>query len=80
MTVTNNRGDLSVSFIAMTNFMTALPEGSFSAGQKIAKDPVEKVHFSFMLRKLGVNKFTSNCAPRGDTGRCPLGIELSSQL
>ena len=67
-------------WLPMTNFMKALSEGSFPSGQKIAEDPIERVHLSFLKWTLGVNKFTSNCAVWGDTGRYPLGIELSSQV
>ena len=52
-------------WLPMTNFMKILSEGSFPTGQKIAEDPIEKVHLSFMKWTLGVNKFTSNCAVRG---------------
>ena len=67
-------------WLPMTNFMKTLSEGSFPTGQKFAEDPIEKVHLSFMKWTLGVNKFTSNCAVWGDTGRYPLGIELSTQV
>ena len=62
--------------------MEAMSGCSFPTGhgQKIVEDSIEKVHLSFMKRTLGVNKFTSNCAAWGNTGRCPLGIKLSSQV
>ena len=39
---------------------------------------MEKVHLAFMKWTLSVNKYTSNAAIWGDTGRYPLGVELSA--
>ena len=48
--------------------------------QAISKDPLEKLHLSFLKWSMGVHKKTSNSPVWGDTGRYPLGIELSKQL
>ena len=45
----------------------------------IAKDPIERIHLSFLKWNIGVGKKTSNAAVWGDTGRYPLVIELSKQ-
>jgi hypothetical protein len=64
----------------MTNFIKAKSNGSFPTGQEIAEDPLEKVHITFLKWILNVNKYTSNNAVWGDTGRYPLAIELSSRV
>ena len=46
----------------------------------IAKDPIEKIHLSFLKWNLGVGRKTSNAAIWGDTGRLPLIIKISKQV
>ena len=48
--------------------------------QAISKDPLENLHLAFMKWSLGVSRKTSNAPIWGDTGRYPLGIELSKQV
>ena len=47
---------------------------------KIMKDPIEKLHMSFLKWTLGVGKRTSTAAIWGDCDRIPLGIILMKQL
>ena len=67
-------------WLPQTNFMRSIAAGCFPDLKKIAEDPLEKVHLSFLKWTLKVNKTTSNAAVWGDTGRYPLAVELSSQL
>ena len=46
----------------------------------IAKDPIERLHLSFLKWNLGVGRKTSNAAIWGDTGRLPLIIKISKQV
>ena len=46
----------------------------------IAKDPIEKLHLSFLKWNLGVGRKTSNAAVWSDSGRYPLVIEISKQV
>ena len=48
--------------------------------QAISKDPLENLHLAFLKWSLGVSRKTSNSPMWGDTGRYPLGIELSKQV
>ena len=48
--------------------------------QNIAKDPVERLHLSFLKWSLGVSKNTSNAAVWGDSGRFPLLVVMSKQV
>ena len=40
----------------------------------IATDPIERLHLSFLKWTMGVNKYTSNAAVWGDTGRHPVAL------
>jgi len=66
-------------WLPLTEFMKHFASGSFPSMPQIAKDPIEKVHLSFLKWTLQVGKSTSNTAVWGDTGRYPLAIELLSQ-
>ena len=46
---------------------------------KMANDPLERLHLSFLEWTLGINKYTSNAAVWGDTGRYPLVITHAKQ-
>ena len=46
----------------------------------IAKDPLERLHLSFLKWTIGVSRKTSNAAVWGDSGRDPLAIDLSKQV
>ena len=48
--------------------------------QKLATDPLEKLHLRFLKWTLQVHKYCSNMACYGDTGRHPLVIQLSKQM
>ena len=67
-------------WLPLTNFMGSMTGGKFPTGRRIAEDPIEKVHLTFLKWTLNVNKYTSNVTMWGDTGRYPLVIELSSQV
>ena len=60
--------------------MGSMTGGKFPTGRRIAEDPIEKVHLTFLKWTLNVNKYTSNVTMWGETGRYPLVIELSSQV
>ena len=45
-----------------------------------AKDPIERIHLSFLKWNLGVGSKTSNAAVWGDTGRHPLVVKVSKQV
>ena len=47
---------------------------------KVASDSLERLHLSFLKWTLGVNKYASNAAVWGDTGRYPLVITLAKQV
>ena len=47
---------------------------------KMANDPLERLHLSFLEWTLGINKYTSNAAVWGDTGRYPLVITHAKQV
>ena len=47
---------------------------------KITTDPIERLHLSFLKWTMGVNKYTSNAAVWGDTGRHPLALVLTKQV
>ena len=51
-----------------------------TALQKIARDPLERIHLRFLKWTLGVHKKCSNLACYGDSGRYPLAIKLSKQV
>ena len=67
-------------WLAQTNYIKEIAIGVHPTLKKLALDPIEKVHLSFLKWTLSVNKFTSNAAIWGDTGRYPLAIELSNQV
>ena len=48
--------------------------------KETARDPLEKLHLSFLKWTLGVGRKTSNASVWGDTGRCPLVIKASKQV
>ena len=48
--------------------------------KKIAQDPLEELHLSFLRRTLGVGRKTSNASVWGDTGRYPLAFVVSKQV
>ena len=67
-------------WLPYTNLIKDLgANGELSLG-KIAQDPLERVQLSFLKWTMSVGKYTSNAAIWGDTGRCPLGIELVGQV
>ena len=45
-----------------------------------AKDPIERIHLSFLKWNLGVGSRTSNASVWGDTGRHPLLVKVSKQV
>ena len=45
----------------------------------IAKDPLERLHLTFLKWLLGVSRKTSNAAVWGDCGRYPLAVQISKQ-
>ena len=47
---------------------------------KIATDPIERLHLSFLKWTMGVKKYTSNAAVWGETGRHPLALVLTKQV
>ena len=47
---------------------------------KMANDPLKRLYLSFLKWTLGVNKYTSNAAVWGDTGRYPLVITQAKQV
>ena len=53
---------------------------STSRLERIAKDPLEKLHVTFLKWSMGVSKKTSNAAVWGDCGRYPLAAEMSKQV
>ena len=55
---------------------TGEPDKSLTS---IARDPMERLHLSFLKWTLGVSKRTSNAAVWGDCGRKPLGYTLLQQ-
>ena len=48
--------------------------------KNLTKDPIEKLHMSFMKWSLGVTSRTANIPVWGDTGRYPLSVELSKNV
>ena len=48
--------------------------------KKIYKDPLERLHLSFLKWTLGIPKRTSSSAVWGDSGRFPLGVYLIKQI
>ena len=46
----------------------------------IAQDPMENLHLSLLKWTLGVRRRTANIPIWGDTGRCPIGIEMTKLL
>ena len=55
-------------WLPLTNFMGSMTGGKFPTGRRIAEDPIEKVHLTFLKWTLNVNKYTSNVTMWGDTG------------
>ena len=51
-----------------------------TALQKIANDPLERIHLRFLKWTLKVHKKCSNLACYGDSGRYPLTIKISKQV
>ena len=68
------------AWLPYTNTIKGLVKNGELTLSNIAQDPLERVHLSFLKWTMGVNKFTSNTAIWGDTGRYPLAIELSAQV
>ena len=54
--------------------------GLTPALSKLAQDPLERVHLTFLKWTLNVGKYTSNAAIWGDSGRYPLAVELTEQV
>ena len=46
----------------------------------IAQDPMENLHLSLLKWTLGVRKRTANIPIWGDSGRCPIGIQMIKLL
>ena len=46
----------------------------------IAQDPMENLHLSLLKWTLGVRKRTANIPIWGDSGRCPIGIQMMKLL
>ena len=70
-------------WLSETWFVKTMAEYPRSQGnilQCIAKDPIEKLHLSFLKWTMGVHRKTSNAAVWGDCGRYPLALELTKQV
>ena len=68
------------AWLPYTNMIKGLVTNGKLTLANVAQDPLERVHLSFLKWTMGVNKFTSNTAVWGDSGRYPLAIELSAQV
>ena len=68
------------AWLPYTNIIKGLVKNGDLSLFNAAQDPLERVHLSFLKWTMGVNRFTSNTAIWGDTGRYPLAIELSAQV
>ena len=68
------------AWLPYTNIIKGLAAKGELITSHVAQDPLERVHLSFLKWTMGVNKFTSNTAIWGDSGRYPLAIELSAQV
>ena len=64
--------------IFVKNYQESL--NSKSLLKATARDPLEKLHLSFLKWTLGVGRKTSNASVWGDTGRCPLAVKISKQV
>ena len=65
-----------------TNFVKAVTKDNDGKAvlQKLATDPLEKLHLRFLKWTLQVHKKSSNIACYGDSGRYPLVIKLAKQV
>jgi hypothetical protein len=63
-----------------TNLIKSLVSDSRVCLKKLARDPLERVHLSFLKWALSVGKYTSNAAIWGDSGRYPLATDLTQQV
>ena len=70
------------TWLQETNFIKAVISDANGKAvlQKLAADPLEKLHLRFLKWTLQVHKKCSNLACYGDAGRFPLVIQLSKQV
>ena len=70
------------TWLQETNFVKAVINGANRKVilQKLATDPLEKLHLRFLKWTLQVHKKCSNLACYGDAGRFPLVIQLTKQV
>ena len=68
------------TWLPMTFFAKSLGNPSKELLSELAKDPIEKMHLTFLKWILGVKRSTSNVAVWGETGRYPLAIMVIKQV
>ena len=70
------------TWLQETNFIKAVISDANGKAvlQRLAADPLEKLHLRFLKWTLQVHKKCSNLACYGDAGRFPLVIQLSKQV
>ena len=68
------------AWLPYKNFIKGLAAKGKLIMSNFAQGPLERVHLSFQKWTMGVNKFTSNTAIWGDSGRYHLAIELFAQV
>ena len=66
--------------VSLTEDKKSAVDNTSTCLSKIATDPIERLHLSFLKWTMGVNKYTSNAAVWGDTGRNPLALVLTKQV
>ena len=71
-------------WLPRTQLMKCLADNTKKADKEIlsaiAQDPMENLHLSLLKWTLGVRKRTANIPIWGDTGRCPIGMEMTKLL
>ena len=71
-------------WLPRTQLMKCLTVDSKKADKEvlstIAQDPMENLHLSLLKWTLGVRKRTANIPIWGDSGRCPIGIQMIKLL
>ncbi|KAL5271007.1 hypothetical protein ACHWQZ_G001606 [Mnemiopsis leidyi] len=71
-------------WLPRTQLMKCLADNTKKAGKEIlsaiAQDPMENLHLSLLKWTLGMRKRTANIPIWGDTGRCPIGMEMTKLL
>ena len=68
------------AWLPHTNLIKGIAKNGELDLSKVAQDPLERAHLSFLKWTMGVGKYTSNVTIWGDTGRYPLAIDLSGQV